>query len=108
EEEVGVPRECVELIGRLDDVITRTGFLVAPFVGVVETRIEYVLQPSEVVEVFEVPLEALLDESQPEIRYMTYRDSVYPVYFYCHDGVEIWGLTARMLKSCLDLVRLAV
>jgi 8-oxo-dGTP pyrophosphatase MutT (NUDIX family) len=108
DEEVGISRDAVELIGRLDDVITNSGFLVAPFVGIVKTRIEYVLQESEVTEVFEVPLEELLKPAQPEVRYVAFRNRSYPAYFYHYEHYEIWGLTGRMLKAFLDLVWLAV
>ena len=109
QEEVGIAPERVELIGRLDDLITaNSGFLVAPFVGVIHERIEYVLQESEVDEVFEVPVDALLTPSQPEVRYVTYRRKRYPAYFYRHLDYEIWGLTGRILKTFLDLVWQAI
>jgi 8-oxo-dGTP pyrophosphatase MutT (NUDIX family) len=103
-EEVGIPPERVELLGRLDDVVTNSGFLVAPFVGVLHERIDYILQESEVVEVFEVPVEALLDLRNPEVRYVPFRDRRFPAYFYHYGDYEIWGLTGRMLKALLDLV----
>ena len=105
-EEVGL--HGVELIGRLDDVITNSGFLVAPFVGVVREKIDYVIQESEVTEVFEVPVEVLLDAAQPEVRYVRFRDREYPAYFYRYGQYEIWGLTGRMLKAFLDLVWLTI
>jgi len=108
EEEVGIPRASVELIGRLDDLITNSGFLVAPYCGVIHERVEYVMQQSEVAEVFEVPIDALLDEKQPEVRYVAFRQRRYPAYFYCHGDYEIWGLTGRIVKSFLDVVWLAV
>ncbi len=104
EEEVGIPPRTVELIGRLDDVITNSGFLVAPFAAVIHEPVEYVLQQSEVVEVFEVPIEALLEERNPEVRYVPFREGRYPAYFYHYGRYEIWGLTGRMLKTFLDLV----
>ncbi len=104
EEEVGIPPTAVELIGRLDDVVTNTGFLVAPFVGLVAQPVEYVLQASEVDEVFEVPVDALLQPGQPEVRYVGFSNGRYPAYFYQYDRFEIWGLTGRMLKAFLDLV----
>jgi len=107
-EEVGIPPERVEVFGRLDDLITHSGFLVAPFAGVVHERIEYVIQEREVVEVFEVPLDALLDERNPEVRYVAFRDRRYPAYFYHYGPYEIWGLTGRMLKAFLDLVWQAI
>jgi len=103
-EEVGIATERVELIARLDDLITNSGFLVAPFVGVIDQRIEYVLQASEVDEVFEVPIEALLTPEQPEVRYVVFRNKRYPAYFYRYERYEIWGLTGRILKHFLDFV----
>jgi 8-oxo-dGTP pyrophosphatase MutT (NUDIX family) len=108
EEEVGIPPRAVELIGRLDDVITHSGFLVAPFAGVVHEPFDYIIQEAEVVEVFQVPIEALLAADNPEVRYVPFRNRQYPAYFYHHGPHEIWGLTGRMLKAFLDLVWLAV
>jgi mutator protein MutT len=104
EEEVGIPPSNVELIGRLDDVITHSGFLVAPFIGVIREAFDVVIQEAEVVEVFQVPIEALLDIANPEVRYVPFRNQNYPAYFYRHGPHEIWGLTGRMLKATLDLV----
>jgi 8-oxo-dGTP pyrophosphatase MutT (NUDIX family) len=103
EEEVGIPRSAVEVIGRLDDLITNSGYLVAPFVGVIHEPMTYVIQEAEVVEVFEVPLDALLDPVHPEVRYVPFRNKQYPAYYYIHGPYEIWGLTGRMLKAFLDL-----
>jgi len=103
-EEVGIASDRIELIGRLDDLVTNSGFLVAPFVGIIDERVDYVLQASEVEEVFEVPIEALLTPDQPEVRYVAFRDKKYPAYFYRHEQHEIWGLTGRILKHFLDFV----
>lgn len=108
EEEVGIPAKHVELIGRLDDLITNSGFLVAPFVGIIDERIDYVLQEAEVDEVFEVPVDALLQPSQPAVRYVAFRSRQYPAYFYRYEQYEIWGLTGRILKGFLDLVWRAI
>ena len=107
-EEVGIAPRSIELIGRLDDLVTNSGFLVAPFIGVIGERIEYVLQRGEVEEVFEIPLDALLDPAMPEVRYVSFRKKRYPAYFYPYGANEVWGLTGRMLKSFLDLAWLAI
>jgi 8-oxo-dGTP pyrophosphatase MutT (NUDIX family) len=104
EEEVGVPAKSVELIGRLDDLITMSGYVVAPFVGIIPPNFPYVPQESEVREVFEVPVSALLDPSNPQIRYVGYQGKLYPSYFYHHRTREVWGLTGRMVKALLDAV----
>jgi 8-oxo-dGTP pyrophosphatase MutT (NUDIX family) len=107
-EEVGIPPSHVELIARMDDVITHSGFLVAPFVGVIHDPVDYVIQEAEVVETFEVPIEALLDARNPEVRYVPFRERQYPSYFYRYGRYEIWGLTGRMLKAFLDFVWQAI
>jgi 8-oxo-dGTP pyrophosphatase MutT (NUDIX family) len=109
QEEVGIPPDAVELIGRMDDLVTNvSGFLVTPFVGVIHEPIEYVMQESEVSEIFEVPIDALLDPAKPEVRYVPFRDRQHPAYFYPYQQYEIWGLTGRMLKTFLDMVWLAI
>lgn len=107
EEEIGVRASGVRLIGRLDDVITRTGFLVAAFVGIIPIQ-AYQLAAAEVTEVFEVAVDALMAPENPEVRYLDYAGDRYPVYYYKHDGPEIWGLTGRILKGFCDLARLAL
>lgn len=108
DEEVGIPPRHVELIGRLDDVITHSGFLVAPFAGVIHEPVAYVMQEAEVAEIFDVPLEALLDVRNPAVQYVPFRDRRYPTYLYRYRDYEIWGLTGRMLKAFLDLVWQAI
>lgn len=105
EEEVGVPAAGVRLIGRLDDLVTRTGFIVSPFVARVDPPAEYILQEREVVEAFEVPVDELLAARNPEVRFLEYQGGRYPSLFYTWSGFEIWGLTGRMLKAFLDVLR---
>lgn len=106
EEEVGIPRDQIEVIGRLDDIETRSGYIVSPLVGTAPAGSEYVLQPSEVVEVFEIPMSALFREDRPEVRYVKWKHRQYPVYSFRWESIDIWGLTAYMLKGFFDHVRL--
>jgi 8-oxo-dGTP pyrophosphatase MutT (NUDIX family) len=64
-EEVGLDPDRVDLIGRLDTYVTRTGFEVIPWVGLVMPPVALTPDPFEVAEVFEVPLTFFLD---PESR----------------------------------------
>lgn len=108
EEEVGIPRGRVEIIGRIDDLFTISGYVVAPFIGVIPAGLEYVMQESEVVDIYEVPVDSLMHRDNPEVRYIDYLRKKYPSYFYHHEGIEIWGLTGRMLKAILDLIWVCV
>ena len=61
EEETGLDRRHVEIIGRLSQYLTRTRFSITPVVALVEPPFELNPDPDEVEEVFEVPLAFLLD-----------------------------------------------
>jgi 8-oxo-dGTP pyrophosphatase MutT (NUDIX family) len=61
EEEIGLPMNHVETVGRLDTWLTGTGFEITPIVGLVRPPDAYVPDPIEVAEIFEVPLDFILD-----------------------------------------------
>jgi len=63
EEELGLPRANIEVWGSLDAYETRTGFRVAPIVGIVSPPLVLRPDPREVAEIFEVPLAFLLDRA---------------------------------------------
>ena len=60
-EEVGLPASAVEVIGRLPDYTTVTGFVVTPVVALVQPGFVLQPNPTEVADVFEVPLAFLMD-----------------------------------------------
>ena len=63
EEEIGLPRDAVDVIGELDTMHTVSGpFLIAPFVGLIEVPPVLVPDPREVERVFDVPLSELLSD----------------------------------------------
>ncbi len=102
EEEVGLPRAHVEVVGPLDPYFTSTGFRVTPFVGVVTPDWNPVPEPGEVDEVFEPPLDFLMD---PANRQRHHHDRLgYRRYYYAMpwQGRYIWGATAGMLKGLSD------
>jgi 8-oxo-dGTP pyrophosphatase MutT (NUDIX family) len=105
-EEVGVHPEDVELIGRIDDTITTSNYLVAPYVGVLRrTPYEFVAQDVEVALILEPPLAHLLDDAnlafeERELQGQTRRT---PAYWWGEH--RIWGATARMLYEFLALLK---
>jgi len=105
EEEIGLPRARVELLGRLDTYLTRTGFRVVPVVGVVTPPERYQPDPHEVAEVFEVPLSVLLAPELPERR--PWQTPAGERWFYAFPWQErvIWGATAGMLVNLRQVLR---
>ena len=99
EEEIGLRRERVEVLGRLPDYRTRTGFRVTPVIGTVVPPLALAPDPREVESVFEVPLGFLLDERNRERRTREFQGLQVGYYVYEYQGHVIWGATAGMLVN---------
>ncbi len=97
EEEIGLPRAQVEVLGTLPDYFTVTGYRVTPVVAWVEAPVTYAPDPFEVAEVFEVPLAFFLDAANHQ-RHSLMRDGR-ERFFYAmpYNDYYIWGATAGML-----------
>jgi len=103
EEEIGVRPEDVEVLGQLDDIVTITGFLVSPFVGVLRRwPYPFAASAEEVAELVEVPLGHLMDERNLERGARHYGDRWLPFLSYNYGNHRIWGATARIFKGFFD------
>ena len=103
EEEIGVRPEDVEVLGRLDDIVTITSFVVSPFVGVLPTSsYPFAVNAHEVAELVEVPLRHLMDERNLEQSVGRLGDRWLPILAYHYGDHRIWGATARILKGFFD------
>ena len=96
-EEIGLAREMVDLIGPIDGHETVTGFAVTPFVGLVDPAFAPRPDAREVAEVFEPPLDFLMDRANWRRESRVWQGR--PRFFYAMpwQGRFIWGATARML-----------
>ncbi|HTW52451.1 MAG TPA: CoA pyrophosphatase [Stellaceae bacterium] len=104
EEEVGLPRTLISVVGRLDTYVTGTGFEITPIVGVVTPDYVLDIDPFEVAEVFEVPLSYILDRRHHN---RTERESAgrTRVFFVLpYQGRNIWGATAGMLVNLAEVL----
>jgi 8-oxo-dGTP pyrophosphatase MutT (NUDIX family) len=105
EEEIGLPRDHVEVVGRLDLFLTGTGFAITPIVGLIAVPYPLVPDPHEVAEAFEVPLDFILDPAHRERRSRERDGRLRHFFVYTHDGHEIWGATAAMLVNLTEVLR---
>lgn len=105
EEEIGLARDSIEVVGRLDDYITGTGFLVAPIVGVIRPPYTLAPDPSEVEAVFEVPLAFFLDPANHRRESRMFNGVERRFYAMPYGDKYIWGATAAMLMNLYDLLR---
>jgi len=107
EEEIGLPRGAVELIGLADRYRTITSYDVTPVVGIVPPDLPLTPQPSEVAAIFEAPLDVLLDARRHLMRTVAWRGRERSYYEIEWQGRRIWGATAAIIVNLsrrLDLV----
>jgi 8-oxo-dGTP pyrophosphatase MutT (NUDIX family) len=110
EEEVGIPRSNIEVLGTLPDLWTPSGFDITPVVGLVRGAVSIQANASEIAEWFWAPLEALRAHG-------TYRQEIhqadfgakgqfeYPIHIYQLGGYRVWGATAAIIKNLLDRLK---
>lgn len=105
EEEVGIKPKDVQVLGQLDQLITITDFIVTPFVGVIPHPYKYVPNHDEISELIEVPLAFFLNDDNLRTENRDFRGRPVTVYFYQYGAHTIWGVTARILRDFLTLLR---
>jgi 8-oxo-dGTP pyrophosphatase MutT (NUDIX family) len=98
-EEIGLAADRVEILARLPDYRTRTGFRVSPIVGLVAPPLELAPDPREVEAVFEVPLAFLLDPRNRQRRTREFQGLTVGFYVFEYQDRVIWGATAGMLVN---------
>ena len=105
EEEIGLGRAQVELLGRLPDYEIPSGFRITPVVGWIEPPFEIKPDPFEVDAVFEAPLEYFLTPGNYQRREYRFRGRHRHYMAIPFEGRYIWGATAGMLYSLCRILR---
>lgn len=112
QEEIALDPARVELVGRLHEHVTGTGYRVTPVVGLLPPGMALealALRPAaaEVDAVFELPLSVLLDPDAPERRRMTIAGEAREFWVWPHPRHYIWGATAAILLDFATRLRAA-
>jgi 8-oxo-dGTP pyrophosphatase MutT (NUDIX family) len=102
QEEIGLDPALVEIVGRLPDYITGTGYHITPILGLLPVGrdiddLGLALSPDEVESVFELKLPVLLDPSAPRRMTKFFRGRERFYWEYPHPEHHIWGATAAIL-----------
>ena len=105
EEEVGLNKKKVTILGRLPSHQTGTGFKVAPFVSAVDESSQFWPNSREVDEIFEVPLDFLLNKKNMKVQKLMINRKEKRYYTIPYGPYYIWGATAHMIKTFSDRSR---
>lgn len=98
-EEIGLPGENCQILGMLPEHRTITGFCISAVVAIVQPGFSVIIDTNEVSDVFEVPLDFLLDPKNHITEHFHRGTLTNPVHFIPWKNRMIWGATAALLKN---------
>ena len=101
-EEVALPKEQAEVLGRLPSHETVTGFRVTPVLAMIDPGFVARPEPGEVAEVFEAPLSHVMTPANYLIESRRWRGERRYYFTVPWGPYYIWGATARMLRGLAD------
>lgn len=105
EEETGIFRNQIEVLGRLPSLITNTGYDVVPIVGIATLPLDHIalqLSAEEISEALWVPLDHLLHPNTYKREVFKVGEVGYPIDVFDFHHHRIWGVTGTLTKNLLD------
>ena len=105
EEEVGLARSSVEVIGQMSEISLPSGYRITPIVGLIDAGLTLTPCIDEVADIFHPPLDLLLDPSAYSRSTTRYRGADRTIFELPYEGFRIWGATAAILYSLARQVR---
>ncbi len=104
EEEMGIDRTHVSILGELDEIATNSCFLVKVFVGAISYPYKFKPSAVEIAEVLEVPIPTLLDSKNLRVETRWEEGAPVTSYSYAYNEHLIFGATAKILRQFLELL----
>lgn len=104
QEEVGLAPGLVAPLGYLDAYLARTGYRIIPVVGLVQPDFGLTLNPDEVDEAFEVPLDFLMTDGNHQRESREWLGMVRTFHAMTYEKRRIWGITAGILRSLYERI----
>jgi 8-oxo-dGTP pyrophosphatase MutT (NUDIX family) len=107
QEEIALDPATVEVVGRMDDYVTGTGYRITPVIGLLPPGQTYIPSPHEVESVFEFPFAVLLDPNAPRRQKQHVRGQWREYWVWPHPDHFIWGATAAIMHHLAGKLRCA-
>ncbi|MER8708123.1 MULTISPECIES: CoA pyrophosphatase [unclassified Mesorhizobium] len=101
-EEIGLDRDYIEIVGRLPDYVSGSGYRIAPVLGIVRPGFSLTLNSDEVDAVFEVPLGFLMDPANHTRDSRMWNDLEWFYYEMPYGDQRIWGVTAGIIRTLYE------
>ncbi|HEY1412816.1 MAG TPA: CoA pyrophosphatase [Rhodopila sp.] len=104
-EEIGLESGAVQVLGRMADQFTGTGYRITPVLGLLPPGLTYTLSHHEVESVFELPMSVVLDPDAPKLQRQHVRGVWREYWVWPHPEHYIWGATAAILVRLAEQLR---
>lgn len=101
-EEIGLPAGHVDIVGRMPDYVSGSGYRIAPVLSVVRPGFTLALNEHEVDAAFEVPLRFLMDPANHHRGSRMWNDREWVFYDMPFGGQRIWGVTAGIIRTLYE------
>lgn len=98
-EEIGIPADKVEIVGRLPEYRTISGYAMQPVIGLLNPNLSLAIDENEVEDAFEVSLSYVLDRDNHYIHWVERGNYRHPIYFIPYEETYIWGATAALIRT---------
>ena len=101
-EEIGLGREHIEVVGRMPDYVSGSGYRIAPVLAIVRPGFDLTINEHEVDAAFEVPLRFLMDPANRTRDSRMWNDREWFFYDMPYGGQRIWGVTAGIIRTLYE------
>jgi 8-oxo-dGTP pyrophosphatase MutT (NUDIX family) len=103
-EEIGIKEQDITLLGKINNMVTITNFIVSPFVGSFPYPYNFIISQDEIEEIIEVPLYHFLDKKNFKEEAREINEIQYPIYYYYFNNHVIWGVTGKILFDFITIL----
>lgn len=110
EEEIGVQRGKIRIIGCLDDFPTMTKYIITPFIGIINKNQKLIKDPREVQEIIRIPIDFFINKTNFREQAVDISGNKFPVFYFNYINKEkgkkytVWGATAYMISNFIERV----
>ncbi|TFG26393.1 MAG: CoA pyrophosphatase [Promethearchaeota archaeon] len=110
EEEIGISRKNIKIIGCLDDFPTMTKYIITPFVGIINSDQKLIRQETEVQKILKIPINFFIDKQKFREQAIDIEGNKFPIFYFNYEDktdkkrYTIWGATAYMIVNFIEKV----
>ena len=110
EEEIGILKENIRVLGCLDDIPTISKYIITPFIANIVSDKKLIPEEREVLDIIKIPIDFFIEKKNFKEKIYQIEDHRYPVFYYDYyskqkkKNYKIWGATAKMIVKFIDMI----